>query len=111
MAHAGQREPLHAAQAVEVEDVAHPDLEEIVEAAGDPVAVEHLQLGFVLPGSKVLNVHLGGVPAINGHSYTFRNGWGGSHGDAAGRLSRCGAVPLQCGRVRPARKPRMPGRR
>ena len=30
--------------------------------------------GFFPNGSKVLYVHLGGVPAINGYAYTFRNG-------------------------------------
>jgi 1-aminocyclopropane-1-carboxylate deaminase len=30
--------------------------------------------GFFPTGSKVLYAHLGGVPAINGYSYTFRNG-------------------------------------
>jgi 1-aminocyclopropane-1-carboxylate deaminase len=29
---------------------------------------------FFPAGSKVLYAHLGGVPAINGYSYTFRNG-------------------------------------
>ena len=30
--------------------------------------------GFFPPGSKVLYAHLGGVPAINGYSYLYRNG-------------------------------------
>jgi 1-aminocyclopropane-1-carboxylate deaminase len=30
--------------------------------------------GFFRAGSKVLYAHLGGVPAINGYCYTFRNG-------------------------------------
>jgi 1-aminocyclopropane-1-carboxylate deaminase len=30
--------------------------------------------GFFPDGSKILYVHLGGVPAINGYSYTYRNG-------------------------------------
>ena len=30
--------------------------------------------GFFPKGSKVLYAHLGGAPAINGYSYTFRNG-------------------------------------
>jgi 1-aminocyclopropane-1-carboxylate deaminase len=30
--------------------------------------------GFFPEGSKVLYAHLGGVPAINGYSYTYRNG-------------------------------------
>jgi 1-aminocyclopropane-1-carboxylate deaminase len=30
--------------------------------------------GYFAPGSKVLYAHLGGVPAINGYSYIYRNG-------------------------------------
>jgi 1-aminocyclopropane-1-carboxylate deaminase len=30
--------------------------------------------GYFPPGSKVLYAHLGGVPAINGYSYLYRNG-------------------------------------
>ncbi|WP_025770459.1 1-aminocyclopropane-1-carboxylate deaminase [Thioalkalivibrio sp. HK1] len=30
--------------------------------------------GFFAQGSKVLYAHLGGVPALNGYSYTYRNG-------------------------------------
>ncbi|MEM7740862.1 MAG: pyridoxal-phosphate dependent enzyme, partial [Pseudomonadota bacterium] len=30
--------------------------------------------GYFPKGSKVLYAHLGGVPAINGYAYTFRNG-------------------------------------
>jgi 1-aminocyclopropane-1-carboxylate deaminase len=30
--------------------------------------------GFFLKGSKVLYAHLGGAPALNGYSYTYRNG-------------------------------------
>ena len=30
--------------------------------------------GFFPKGSKILYAHLGGVPAINGYSYTYRNG-------------------------------------
>jgi 1-aminocyclopropane-1-carboxylate deaminase len=30
--------------------------------------------GFFPPGSRVLYAHLGGVPAINGYSYIYRNG-------------------------------------
>ena len=30
--------------------------------------------GYFKPGSKVLYAHLGGVPAINGYSYIYRNG-------------------------------------
>ena len=29
----------------------------------------------VFEGSKILYAHLGGAPAINGYSYTYRNGW------------------------------------
>jgi 1-aminocyclopropane-1-carboxylate deaminase len=30
--------------------------------------------GFFPAGSRVLYAHLGGVPAINGYSYIYRNG-------------------------------------
>ena len=30
--------------------------------------------GYFKKGSKILYAHLGGVPAINGYSYTYRNG-------------------------------------
>jgi 1-aminocyclopropane-1-carboxylate deaminase len=30
--------------------------------------------GYVPAGSKILYAHLGGVPAINGYSYLYRNG-------------------------------------
>ncbi|NND82045.1 MAG: 1-aminocyclopropane-1-carboxylate deaminase [Gammaproteobacteria bacterium] len=30
--------------------------------------------GFFEPGAKVLYAHLGGAPALNGYSYTYRNG-------------------------------------
>ena len=30
--------------------------------------------GFFPEGSKVLYAHLGGAPALNGYSYTYRNG-------------------------------------
>ena len=30
--------------------------------------------GFFEKGSKILFVHLGGAPALNGYSYTYRNG-------------------------------------
>jgi 1-aminocyclopropane-1-carboxylate deaminase len=33
-----------------------------------------IEKGFFPPGSKVLYAHLGGVPAINGYSYVYRNG-------------------------------------
>ncbi|MGM4884446.1 MULTISPECIES: 1-aminocyclopropane-1-carboxylate deaminase [Rhizobium] len=36
--------------------------------------VDLVQKGFFPEGSKVLYAHLGGVPAINGYSYAFRNG-------------------------------------
>jgi 1-aminocyclopropane-1-carboxylate deaminase len=30
--------------------------------------------GYFRDGSKILYAHLGGVPAINGYSYIYRNG-------------------------------------
>ena len=36
--------------------------------------IDLVQKGFFPKGSKVLYAHLGGAPAINGYSYTFRNG-------------------------------------
>ena len=36
--------------------------------------IDLVQNGFFPPGSKVLYAHLGGAPALNGYSYTFRNG-------------------------------------
>jgi 1-aminocyclopropane-1-carboxylate deaminase len=36
--------------------------------------IDLVKKGFFPEGSKVLYAHLGGVPAINGYSYTFRNG-------------------------------------
>ncbi len=36
--------------------------------------VDLVRKGFFPANSKILYVHLGGVPAINGYSYTFRNG-------------------------------------
>jgi 1-aminocyclopropane-1-carboxylate deaminase len=36
--------------------------------------IDLVRKGFFPSGSKVLYAHLGGVPAINGYSYTFRNG-------------------------------------
>ncbi len=30
--------------------------------------------GFFPEGSKILYAHLGGAPALNGYSYTYRNG-------------------------------------
>ena len=36
--------------------------------------IDLIQKGFFPKGSKVLYAHLGGAPALNGYSYTFRNG-------------------------------------
>jgi len=36
--------------------------------------IDIVRKGFFPAGSRVLYAHLGGVPAINGYSYTFRNG-------------------------------------
>jgi 1-aminocyclopropane-1-carboxylate deaminase len=36
--------------------------------------IDLVKQGFFPAGSKVLYAHLGGVPAINGYSYIFRNG-------------------------------------
>jgi 1-aminocyclopropane-1-carboxylate deaminase len=36
--------------------------------------IDLVKKGFFPAGSKVLYAHLGGVPAINGYSYAFRNG-------------------------------------
>jgi 1-aminocyclopropane-1-carboxylate deaminase len=36
--------------------------------------IDLVRKGFFPKGSKVLYTHLGGVPAINGYSYAFRNG-------------------------------------
>jgi 1-aminocyclopropane-1-carboxylate deaminase len=36
--------------------------------------IELVRQGFFPAGSKVLYAHLGGAPALNGYSYTFRNG-------------------------------------
>ena len=36
--------------------------------------IDLVQKGFFPKGSKVLYAHLGGVPAINGYSYIYRNG-------------------------------------
>lgn len=36
--------------------------------------IDLVKKGFFPDGSKVLYAHLGGVPAINGYSYAFRNG-------------------------------------
>ena len=36
--------------------------------------IDLIRKGFFPTGSKVLYAHLGGGPALNGYSYTFRNG-------------------------------------
>jgi 1-aminocyclopropane-1-carboxylate deaminase len=36
--------------------------------------IDLVRKGFFPTGSKVLYAHLGGAPALNGYSYTFRNG-------------------------------------
>jgi 1-aminocyclopropane-1-carboxylate deaminase len=36
--------------------------------------IDLVRKGFFPPGSRVLYAHLGGVPAINGYSYLYRNG-------------------------------------
>jgi 1-aminocyclopropane-1-carboxylate deaminase len=36
--------------------------------------IDLVRKGFFPAGSKVLYAHLGGAPALNGYSYTFRNG-------------------------------------
>lgn len=36
--------------------------------------IDLVQKGFFATGSKVLYAHLGGAPALNGYSYTYRNG-------------------------------------
>lgn len=36
--------------------------------------IDLVRKGFFPTGARVLYAHLGGVPAINGYSYTFRNG-------------------------------------
>src|SRR5215475_11075795 len=36
--------------------------------------IDLVRKGFFPSGAKVLYVHLGGAPALNGYSYTFRNG-------------------------------------
>ncbi|WP_046861985.1 1-aminocyclopropane-1-carboxylate deaminase [Microvirga massiliensis] len=36
--------------------------------------IDLVRKGFFPAGSRILYAHLGGVPAINGYSYTFRNG-------------------------------------
>ncbi|MDH4109531.1 MAG: 1-aminocyclopropane-1-carboxylate deaminase [Gammaproteobacteria bacterium] len=36
--------------------------------------IDLIAKGYFRPGSKILYAHLGGVPAINGYSYLYRNG-------------------------------------
>lgn len=36
--------------------------------------IDLIRRGDIPPGSKVLYAHLGGAPALNGYSYTYRNG-------------------------------------
>src|SRR5690348_4912151 len=36
--------------------------------------IDLVRKGYFPVGSKVLYAHLGGAPALNGYSYTFRNG-------------------------------------
>ena len=36
--------------------------------------IDLVRKGFFPEGSKVLYAHLGGSPALNGYSYTYRNG-------------------------------------
>ena len=36
--------------------------------------IDLVRKGYFPAGSKVLYAHLGGVPAINGYSYVYRNG-------------------------------------
>ena len=36
--------------------------------------IDLIRKGFFPAGSKILYAHLGGAPALNGYSYTFRNG-------------------------------------
>jgi len=36
--------------------------------------IDLVRRGEIAPGSRVLYAHLGGVPAINGYSFLFRNG-------------------------------------
>ena len=93
---AGRRQGHHADDIVLFEDYAYPvygvPSEETIEAIRlsarlegmitDPVyegksmqgMIDLVQKGFFPKGSKVLYAHLGGAPALNGYSYTFRNG-------------------------------------
>ena len=36
--------------------------------------IDLVKKGFFPDGAKVLYAHLGGAPALNGYSYTYRNG-------------------------------------
>ena len=36
--------------------------------------IDLIDKGFFPKGSKILYAHLGGAPALNGYSYTYRNG-------------------------------------
>ena len=36
--------------------------------------IDLVRKGFFPPGAKILYAHLGGAPALNGYSYTYRNG-------------------------------------
>ena len=36
--------------------------------------IDLVRRGEIPPGSRVLYAHLGGAPALNGYSYTYRNG-------------------------------------
>ena len=36
--------------------------------------IDLVRKGYFAPGSRILYAHLGGVPAINGYSYIYRNG-------------------------------------
>jgi 1-aminocyclopropane-1-carboxylate deaminase len=36
--------------------------------------IDLVRKGFFPPGSRILYAHLGGAPALNGYSYTYRNG-------------------------------------
>jgi 1-aminocyclopropane-1-carboxylate deaminase len=37
-------------------------------------SIDLIRRGDIAPGSRVLYTHLGGVPAINGYSFLFRDG-------------------------------------
>ena len=36
--------------------------------------IDLIDKDFFEPGAKILYAHLGGAPALNGYSYTYRNG-------------------------------------